>query len=140
MTPIVTPHYPLGGVSGEFDPRVRSGRRYTLDRDFRVVLPGLDVTVPADFVTDFNSVPRIAWIWFSPWECVEAGVTHDWLYQHPGPLERGDVDDIHRQIMLIQGERGSKARAAWLGIRAGGWKPWNKYRAEESAKAARLPN
>lgn len=132
MTPIITPNFPLGGLDGEFDPTVTDGRRFILSEDFRVVIPeeGIDFTVPSGFVTDFNSVPRILWVWFAPWECPEAGVVHDYLYQHPGDMSRGDVDNVHRKIMVLKG-RDSKARIAWLGIRAGGWKPWNKYRKAE---------
>lgn len=125
-----TPMFPNGGVTGEFDPKVVDGRRFTLSRTFRVVLPeyGYDFLVPKYFVTDFNSVPRVLWTWFPPWECAEAGVTHDWLYKHPGTLSRRDVDAVHRRIMIATGERSSKAWAAWAGIRLGGWKPWGEYR------------
>lgn len=128
LTP--TPTFPLGGVDGEFDPTVTDGRRFTLSRPFRVVLPQYkyDFTVPAGFVTDFNSVPRGLWNFFAPWECVAAGVTHDWLYQHPAGLWRAQVDLVHCHIMEACGESTAKARAAWLGIRLGGWIPWRKYR------------
>lgn len=130
MTPIITSNFPLGGIDGEFDPTVKDGRRFILSEDFRVVIAEerIDVTVPAGFITDFNSVPRLLWVWFAPWECPEAGVVHDFLYQYPGELSRGDVDTIHRKIMRLQHIRASKARTVWLGIRAGGWKPWGEYR------------
>lgn len=134
MTPIITPNFPLGGIDGEFDPTHKNGgRRFILRDDFRIIIPeeGIDVTVPSGFITDFNSVPRILWAWFAPWECPEAGVVHDYLYQFPFDLSRSDIDTIHRKIMIFQQERSSKARMAWLGIRAGGWKPWNKYRKRE---------
>lgn len=122
--------FPMGGVDGEFDPNKVDGRRFTLSRPFRVYMPiyEYDFTVAKEFVTDFNSVPRILWDWFAPWECVEAGVTHDWLYQHPQGMSRWQVDAVHRRIMLATGERRGKSWAAWLGIRLGGWKPWGAYR------------
>ena len=126
----ITPNFPLGGIDGEFDPRVKDGRRFTLSREFRIVIPEekIDIVVPEGFVTDFNSVPRVMWAYFAPWEVPEAGVVHDWLYRYPGALERGDCDTIHRKIMVFKGERASKARTAWLGLRSFGWLPWRKYR------------
>lgn len=141
MTDITpTPMFPLGGVDGEFDPTVTDGRRFTLSRPFRVVIPehNIDITVETGFVTDFNSVPRLLWPWFSPWECVEAGVTHDWLYKHPGTRSRMDCDAVHRWIMEACHERRTKAWAVWTGIRLGGDVPWDKYRTEDGT--LRIPN
>lgn len=133
MTDItITTTFPTGGVDGEFDPTVVDGRRFTLSRTFRVVMPqyGYDFFVPKYFVTDFNSTPRLLWTWFPPWECVEAGVTHDWLYKHPGTMSRWQVDAVHRRIMIATGEPVAKAWTAWLGIRLGGYKPWDLYRSQ----------
>lgn len=39
------------------------------------------ITVPAGFVTDFASIPRPLWWWFSPWgQHGNAAVVHDFLY------------------------------------------------------------
>jgi hypothetical protein len=134
VTPIITSNYPLGGIDGEFNPTKKDGRTFILHEDFRIVIPeqGIDVTAPKEFVTDFNSVPRVLWVWFAPWECPEAGVIHDYLYQFPAGLTRKDVDDIHRKIMVFQGFRSTMARTVWWGIRAGGWKPWGVYRRRDS--------
>jgi hypothetical protein len=131
--------FPLGEVQGKF-PFTANGRRIVLTHDFAYVdvVDGrtINVLIPAEFDSDFNSTPRALWTWFPPWECPEAGLTHDYLYQHPGTLTRADVDRIHRRIMELKGERKAKRVAAWLGIRAGGWSPWGEYRRRESPGTA----
>lgn len=89
--------------------------------------------VPEGFVTDFNSVPRFLWVWFAPWEHPEAAIIHDWLYQCPGVLTRQQCDAVHRRILEVNGMRASKRQMIYLGIRAGGWVPWNRYRQGEIA-------
>lgn len=131
MTLSLADAFPLGGIRGEFD-LSGNGRYLTLTHDFAYADGAVLITVPAGFQTDFNSVPRAAWIWFPPWECPEAALVHDWLYQHPGGRSRGEVDGIHRTIMAIKGERRSKRVAVWLAIRAGGWVPWNRYREKDA--------
>lgn len=129
----ISPHFPLGGIRGEFD-LSGNGRVLTLTAPFRFKDGDIDITVPAFFTTDFNSVPRPLWVWFPPWEAPEAGIVHDYLYRVPEKRSRADCDAIHRRVMEIKGERASKRRLVWLGIRSGGWKPWNQYRREDSQR------
>lgn len=130
MTPdVLSPHFPRGTVTGQFS---QNGRRLTLTAPFQFRDGGTVIDVPAGFVTDFNSVPRGGWNVFAPWEYPEAGVTHDWLYQHPGGRPRGDCDAVHRRVMEIEGASRAKRWGAWAFIRAFGWKPWNRYRKAES--------
>lgn len=138
MKTVLEAYFPLGPVAGEF-PFTENGRRIVLLRDFAYVdqVDGrrIEVLIPRGFESDFNSTPRAIWIWFPPWECPEAGLPHDWLYQHPGEFDRGFIDRLHRRLMELKGERQSKRVAAYLGIRAGGWKPWSEYRRAEGAHA-----
>lgn len=127
---VLAKHFPLGGIHGEFD-LVQNGRVLTLSEPFAFVDGRVRIDVPAFFTTDFNSVPRPLWFWFPPWEAPEAALIHDWLYRNPGTFTRAEVDGLHRRIMDIKGERKSKRVAVWLGIRSGGWKPWNEYRRAE---------
>jgi hypothetical protein len=124
-------NFPLGGINGVFDLKA-NGRKLTLSSAFAYRDGDVVVTVPSGFTTDFNSVPRPLWFWFPPWECPEAALVHDWLYRRPNGRSRETVDAIHRRIMELKGERKSKRVAAWLGIRAGGWKPWNEYRRHDA--------
>lgn len=127
VTNTATAYFPAGKVSGQF---LDNGRHLELDRELIFADGDLRVVVADDFVTDFNSVPRGLWNFFPPWEYPEAGVVHDWLYQHPGGRRRATIDAIHRRIMEIEGAGRIKRTLAYLGIRAGGNKPWDRYRAQ----------
>lgn len=127
----VNPYFPLGGIRGEFE-LSGNGRYLKLTEPFAFEDGDFRIEVPAFFVTDFNSVPRPLWVWFPPWECPEAAIVHDWLYRYPEQRKRKACDQIHRRIMEIKGERTSKRNAVYLGIRAGGWRTWNKYRNEQA--------
>lgn len=128
-------HFPQGGIRGEFE-LSGNGRYLRLTAPFSYVDGELRVDVPADFITDFNSVPRVLWGWFPPWECPEAALVHDFGYRfNPGQRTRAAWDATHRRIMEIKGERQSKRTLAYLGIRAGGWKAWNEYRERERDRA-----
>lgn len=129
-------------IQGKFSD---DGRKFTLEQDFlyRDEEKDVFVTVPEGFETDFNSVPGPFWAYFAPWEYLEAGLVHDWLYRHPEgfesdslrpPLSRQQVDAIHRRILHLKGCRWSKRQAVYLALRAGGWKPWGRYRELDKAK------
>lgn len=52
------------------------------------------VSVPEGFVTDFASVPRIAWMFMSPYDRHgRAAIVHDWLYWSQG-CTREQADKI----------------------------------------------
>lgn len=140
-------HFPLH-LAGEFSD---DGRRLTLEHPFIFDdrENGIGVRVPAGFQTDFNSVPRPLWGYFPPWQYPEAGVIHDWLYKAPNAfweyvpesngfraptriLSREECDSIHRRILELKGCRWTKRQLAYAALRAGGWKPWNSYRASNS--------
>lgn len=125
-------------ITGQF----LSPRRFMLESPFlyRDSEKGWSVTVEAGFTTDFNSSPRGLWNLFAPWDYLEAGLIHDWLYRYPAaitlhkpgilslPLSRSACDAIHYRILTILGCPRWKRWGAWLLIRAGGWSPWQNYR------------
>ena len=77
--------------------------------------------VPAGFITDFASVPRILWWIFPPYgEFTKAAVVHDYLYDC-GYVSRGDSDGIFRRIMRELHTRITRRWLMWLGVRALGW-------------------
>ncbi len=79
------------------------------------------VTVPADFVTDFSSIPAI----FRPayrFDKVDvAGCCHDLAYRIGVP--RGPADRIWRVVSTSGHRRVTRPGGAigWLGLRLGGW-------------------
>jgi hypothetical protein len=102
------------------------------------------VEFPAGSVTDLGSVPRALRVipMFDP--CGpnrRAAIGHDYLYSHGHwPPDSSGVKltctreqaDRFLYVALLS-ESGSKAvaRSWWLGVRAGGWVPWNAYRKAE---------
>ena len=65
-------------------------------------LLGQEVTVPAGFVTDFESIPLPALSFAGP-GCPEAGVVHDWLYQSHQCADKSQADQVYREAMLVAG-------------------------------------
>lgn len=134
-------YFPLGPPDVKF--HEDNPRKVTVMAPFEYRDPEKDilVRVPAGFVSDGNSVPKAAWSYFAPWECPEAGVVHDWLYDAPGaftrlstgeppsaPLDKASCDDLHRRIMDLKGFRWSKRQLIWGILRTCGFLAWNAHR------------
>lgn len=119
-------------------PVIRDGRSlWGLQRDLTyTTLAGPTITVPAGFVTDLASIPRLlspALAPDGPW--VEAAVTHDALYYTRGglnlwhgrrvisratPYSRAESDDILREAMADIGVGVVQRNIIWSGVRVGG--------------------
>lgn len=83
----------------------------------------LTIEVPAGFVSDWNSTPRLLWRFLAPFEYPEAAVVHDWLYQNKIG-RRKDADLIHYKALLALGCPPWKAYVAWTGLRVFGALYW----------------
>jgi hypothetical protein len=87
------------------------------------------LTVPAGFVTDFASVPRLPIaFWFLGDRANEAATLHDWLYtsdngKHP-VASRSIADAILKEATVAQGCPQWVAFFLWLGVRIGGASHW----------------
>jgi len=104
------------------------GRKWKLWKEFTFHIGseyGKDfVHIPAGFVTDFASVPRILWGWMPPWgKYGKAAVLHDYIYQTHCRI-RKDADDIFYEAMLVGKTKPWKARLMYWGVRIGGWLAW----------------
>lgn len=103
------------------------------------VAGGRTIEVPAGYVTDFSSVPRIPIVFTLTGDCAHrAAVVHDYLYGQQGaigdgylPLTRAQCDDVFHEAMAADGvddfedEEPEWRRALmWAGVRAGGWAAW----------------
>lgn len=134
MTPLLRSdyyqHFPLPLRFEMLD--LSHGRRCELLEPFVFVDGITTIAVDKGFTTDFNSVPRFLWRWFPPWDYPAAGVVHDFLYRYPRGLTRQQCDEKHRRILEVFGARPSFRGAVYLGLRAGGWVPWDNYRLSES--------
>lgn len=114
------------------------GRQWRITAGFRFVpLKGSVIEVPAGFITDFASVPRIFWRIFPPTgEYGKAAVIHDYLYHYPGTRNRGECDAILFDGMEVLGCGWWTRHLIHKAVRMGGWRPWGKYRDAEKAHNA----
>jgi len=102
--------------------------KWRLVYDWRLHVDGMEWTVPAGYVTDLSSVPRVAWSVFprgySP--ARRAAIFHDRAYSHwHGHVTKAWADEALRAIMI---EDGAPRWVAWVFYRAvrlnwrgGGW-------------------
>lgn len=80
--------------------------------------------VPAGFVTDFASVPRIPIAFLLTGDCAqEAAVIHDWLYTSH-EVDRTTADAVFREAVAL-GNPGWRAWLMWAGVRVGGGGSWD---------------
>lgn len=81
------------------------GRRWRLAFAFTFHIGGKyaerAISVPAGFITDFASIPKIIF-WVLPWwaKFNKASVLHDWLYQEH-ILTRAEADFAFYEAMLV---------------------------------------
>jgi hypothetical protein len=93
-----------------------------------VPVGGQSIVVPAGFVTDLASVPRILTNIVpadGPW--VKAAVIHDYLYATHGInglYTRKQADGILREAMGVLGVSPFYRTVIYSGVRVGGWKGW----------------
>jgi hypothetical protein len=86
---------------------------------------GAEIIVPAGFVTDFASVPRIvgAYLLFGG-KGKRAAVIHDWLYTlgklDPITWAREKCDAIFREALIASGYSAVTVGAMYAGVRVGG--------------------
>lgn len=102
---------------------------FILSKEFRVVVFGVTITVPAGFATDFNSVPRLFRWMVSRTDGVEGAVVHDYLYNTPDIYSRGWADDVLNEMDKDQINPIIRV-VKNTGVRVGGWKRWNEVRKE----------
>lgn len=87
--------------------------------------------IPAGFITDGASIPRLLWpILGHPWgRPGKAAVLHDFLYRSGFPgMTRARADGLFLEAMAVLEIPEVRRRIIYLGVRVGGWVPWNRYR------------
>ncbi|KKL23380.1 hypothetical protein LCGC14_2425980 [marine sediment metagenome] len=103
------------------------------------------IEIPAGFITDFASSPRLFWVVVSPWgKYGKAAVVHDWLYQNQERLRwtvvhfehesrcewlwvevtRKEADDIFLEAMEVLGVAPWRRKLMYWGVRAFGRLAW----------------
>lgn len=91
-----------------------------------------EIVVPARFITDFASIPRIAWRYIDPEDpCIAyPSVVHDWLYTCGGRLRDGRTyskkmaDSILREAMEVCGARWDQQVAVYQAVSLFGRSHW----------------
>lgn len=87
---------------------------YSSDRANRII------TVPAGFITDLASVPRIPLaFWMTGDTAHAAAVVHDFLYS-TGQVNRGTADAVLLEAMAVTGIPSWRRYAMYLGVRVFG--------------------
>ena len=89
------------------------------------------IIVPANFITDFASVPRIFWPIISPIDKhANAAVIHDWMYQtYYAPKKRCEV--IFLEAMGALNVPEWKKFCIYNSVYYFGWPTWIKYRLQD---------
>jgi len=78
------------------------------------------ISVPKFFVTDLNSIPRLAWMVSPPSHFPRAAVLHDYYYRTKA-VSRSTADALYREALELEGANVARRWFRWLGIRAFGW-------------------
>jgi hypothetical protein len=85
--------------------------------------------VPAGFVTDLASVPRLPLAFLLTGDTAhEAAVVHDFIYSR-APVPRDMADKVFLEAAFVSGVPAWRANLMYAGIRLGGWMAWNDHRA-----------
>lgn len=82
-----------------------------------------EIEVPAGFITDGASVPRIFWGVLSPFgDYFGAALIHDFLYSpHNRRFDRATCDGIFLEAMAAAGVPWLRRRTIYRAVRLGGW-------------------
>jgi len=95
------------------------------------------IAVPAGFVSDFASIPRLLWRFEPPGGvALKASVIHDYLYAMKGVVmeppdrllkyTRADADAIFSEAMAALGVPAFKRAVMFAGVRLGGAGGWGR--------------
>jgi hypothetical protein len=110
-------------------------RLWVLLAPFQFMVDGELYEIPAGFVFDGNSSPRILWALCSPVGGAygEAGPPHDYFYSLdcPVPVPRRKADQIHQAIGTQRGANTVRAALVYAGIRGGGESSFRKIHSIE---------
>jgi uncharacterized protein DUF1353 len=100
---------------------------------------GWRICVPAGFLTDYASIPRALSVLIPPrGKYNRPAIVHDWLYQK-APVDPvtgkrctwSRADSVLREACEDVDDRFTQRWTIYLGLRAGGWVTWRRYRAKD---------
>lgn len=96
------------------------GELWELTDAFHAMVDGVPITVPAGFVTDGASIPRILWrVCGHPMSTkrLPAAVLHDWLYYSITDFTRAEADQAYRDGLINLGFPRWKATLEYYALR-----------------------
>lgn len=117
-------------------------RRWELLETYHLEMPGQIIIVPGGFIFDGASIPRVFWWFLSPTGLLFIpALCHDFGYKYNKLIWYNSVhkrktknfnrrfwDDLFLKIANHVNGMNPINRTAWLAVRSGGWRIWNKYR------------
>lgn len=135
-TPLaIVPLTPAGVVpitAEELDVAYCDGRNWRLLEPFDFASEAIErlIHVPAGFVTDFASTPRIIWPILPPTGSYgKAAVLHDWCYRTPGQTKhRLDADRVLLEAMIALNVPKWARWTVFAGVRIGGYQAYKGTR------------
>jgi hypothetical protein len=110
----------------------------TADLKYQIGTTNFIITVPAGFVTDFASVPRVFWSVLPPTGTYQlAAVVHDFLYWDQG-CTREQADQLLRAAMIESQVAPLPRTIIYDAVRNGGEGAWTINAAEKTAGKPRV--
>jgi hypothetical protein len=111
-------------------------KMFEVQVDFKYYIGSKDsdevVEIKKGTKTDGASIPKIFWSLIGgplgPY--APAAVVHDVLYVR-GTYKRRKADKTFLEAMAVLKVRWWRRRVMHLGVRIGGWLPWNRYRKQD---------
>lgn len=103
---------------------LRGSRRFKLIAPFAYMSSCGIITVPAGFVTDGASIPRVFWSILDPFgSYFKAAVIHDFLYS-PWNIrfDRAESDQLFKEAMYNSGLDWPTREAIYRAVRLFGWR------------------
>lgn len=117
----------LSPVNGSGKWEIKKPFRYWIHK----LHEGPVVTVPAGFVTDFASIPRMFWNILPPWgKYGKAAIVHDYLYQ-TGLYPKKRCDLIFLEAMELLGVNWFVRNTMYQAVNWFGFVAWNGHREKD---------
>lgn len=111
----------------------------TSDLVYQSDVAGQTFSIPAGFITDYASVPRVPIAYFLVGDtCHKAAVLHDWLYTvHITTKEIADA--VLKEAAIASGVPEWRAELVWEGVAVGGRASWDAPATPQPPGILQLP-
>lgn len=105
-----------------------NGRDWVLQKSIDCIINGKELTIPAGFVTDCGSIPRIFRSQLDRMgKSLRAFVLHDYIYRTRSvKISRSVADTALRILSIADGESFAAAKWIYRGVRIGGYFSYKK--------------